>query len=84
MAGARYSADGNQSIGCSVSYFNGGQIAHCYAQDATSHFVSCTTTNATMISMMQAVSDSTYISFAVDSGGNCSQLYVDNLYYLMH
>jgi hypothetical protein len=70
----RNSADSTQHIGC-TDY---GDTAMCYATDAQGVDVSCTTTDATHLSVIRSISDSSYLHFTFDTNGYCTSIMVGN------
>ena len=62
-AGARYSGDSQQYIGCSFSN-NGGPFVVCSAKDKTGKAVACTGTDPGLAAAAKAITDFSYISFS--------------------
>ena len=78
MAGARYSADGTQYIGCSFSNTNGPSIG-CSATDKTGKVLACVGYNIQWPAAMKTITDFSYIYFSTVPGGTyCKYLQVDN------
>jgi hypothetical protein len=78
MAGARYSADSIQYIGCSISNTNGPYVS-CSAWDKTGKALSCTSTESRYLTAAKAITDFSAINFSVTPGSaRCSYLGVDN------
>ena len=76
LTGARYSADTQQYIGCGVSFSNN---IVCRAADKIGRQVYCSSTDPKFIAALNAMTDSSYISFrVVPSTGQCSELIVNN------
>jgi hypothetical protein len=65
MVGARYSADGRQYIGCSLTSAPGVQ---CAAQDSADNFAYCVSTDARHVDAVQRMIDSSHINFELDTG----------------
>jgi hypothetical protein len=75
MTGARYSADTQQYIGCSGLVND----LYCSAQDKIGRFVSCYSSDPKLIAAVNAMTDSSYISFRRAPGTTqCSELTVNN------
>jgi hypothetical protein len=78
MAGARYSADSTQYIGCNFSNTNGPSVA-CSATDKTGKVLSCVGYNTQWPAAMKTITDFSYIYFSTVPGGTyCKFLRVDN------
>jgi hypothetical protein len=83
MAGARYSSDGRQYIGCSISNGN-GPIVICSAMDAGGNAFSCASTDSRWLVAAKAITDSSYIFFGSVSGiPACDYLRVGNSSFLL-
>ena len=78
MAGARYSGDTQQYIGCSSSNYN-GPFVMCSARDKTGKSAVCTSTDVKWFATVKAMTDSSYIYFTPSPGtGTCNYLQVTN------
>ena len=78
MAGARYSADSTQYIGCTFSNTTGPYVL-CNAMDKTGRSLFCIGNQASYLAAAKAITDFSYINFSVTSGGAfCTYLGVDN------
>jgi hypothetical protein len=78
MAGARYSTDGTQYIGCSFSNTNGPYVV-CSAMDQTGQALQCDSTESRYLAAAKAITDFSAINFSVTPGSTrCSYLGVDN------
>lgn len=78
LTGARYSADNQQFIGCSARVSNG---IFCSARDKIGRYVSCYSSDPKLIAAVNAMTDSSYISFRMAPGTGtrqCSELTVNN------
>ena len=76
MAGARYSADSRQYIGCSLDT---GPRAQCAAQDSADNFAYCFSDNPKHVDSVQRMTDSSYIVFKVDRAtGACKSIHISN------
>ena len=83
MAGARYSSDGRQYIGCSISNSN-GPVVICSAVDAGGNAFSCLSTDARWLAAAKAITDSSYLYFGSVSGiPTCDYLRVGNSSFLL-
>jgi hypothetical protein len=71
---ARYAADGNQEIWCSVATSG---LIHCSAWDATNSNLFCTTTNSAWAPVVAAINSTSYIYFTVNNGV-CASIWVQN------
>jgi hypothetical protein len=77
-AGARYSADSKQYIGCDFETANGPSVT-CSAQDKTGkYFVCFAYGNARWATVAKAITDFSYISLQGRGDGSCDSLTVDN------
>lgn len=81
LVAARYSADADQFIGCFLEYpttspTNG--YAHCNAREKNGEFSVCFTTDPRMTKAIRAITDSSYISYDVNSSGSCTALQIHN------
>jgi hypothetical protein len=79
MAGARFSRDTSQNIGCSTQAFQGGgQLAECYATDANGVQAWCVTTDPSLVAVAGRVtSTSVIIAQWYATGANCEFISVD-------
>ncbi len=67
MVGARYSADNNQFIGCSIRVPPNQPLGiECLALDSASHYLPCLSDDPKHVEAVQAMTDSSYIYFEVD------------------
>jgi hypothetical protein len=76
--GARYSGDPKQAIGCSRISNPTGDSIYCVAQDKTGKVLGCVSSTPGMRDAVQAITDSSRITFNVDSVGICTFLTIDN------
>jgi hypothetical protein len=78
MAGARYSTDSTQYIGCTFSNTSGPYVL-CNATNNTGNSLFCVTTESKYLAAAKAITDFSYIYFAVTPGsGFCTYLQVQN------
>jgi hypothetical protein len=83
MAGARYSADHIQYIGCSYSA-TGGPFVTCFARDNTGKSLFCVGNNSGYAAAARAITDFSYIQFDVPpDSATCSLLWVYNYSYYL-
>ncbi|QWP75924.1 hypothetical protein J5226_20310 [Lysobacter sp. K5869] len=77
---ARNSTDAKQSIGCTVYATSGAATpsAMCTAANAFGARVSCTTTEAPLVSAAQSAKGDSYIHFMFDAAKKCTEIWVDN------
>jgi hypothetical protein len=68
MVGARYSADGQQYIGCSASFHSilSVPIMNCFAVKSSKEQLFCSSVAPKHLEAVQAMTDSSYIYFEVD------------------
>ena len=85
MAGARYSKDDNQNIGCTAYTFPSYSWTACFATDKTGRSVVCGSSAPRLASTVQAMTDSSHIYFSLpnDSGGECGVIMLWNESYLL-
>lgn len=83
LGAARASADSTQYIGCTVvSYATGGSTGYCYARNSAGTSISCQTTNASLIHLIQTLNGQSQLYFYVPTGtSTCSQINVYQLSY---
>jgi len=75
MAGARYSADGTQYIGCNFY----SPVVSCGATDKTGKSLSCKAYGLHWATAIKSITDFSHILFTVAADGTtCSSLDVDN------
>jgi hypothetical protein len=78
MAGARYSTDSQQYIGCTLQR-SGGPYIRCSARDKTGRSIYCTSTDPRFVDAAKGITDSSFIFFNVaPSTTSCNRLEVDN------
>jgi hypothetical protein len=78
MAGARFSGDNKQYIGCSFETL-AGPFVTCFAQDKTGKSFSCSSSSSKWAPVVKAITDSSVIYFeTLNNGGSCSTLIVEN------
>lgn len=78
-AGARYSNDSQQYIGCSL-FENGGPTVLCAAKDKTGKALVCTASGSKWVAVAKSITDFSQIIFfaAQASYASCSRLEVGN------
>jgi hypothetical protein len=74
LAGARFSSDARQRLGCYYSNATAG----CYATNSAGLSVYCTVSDARMREIITSLSATSYIILSVDRAGFCSSLEVNN------
>ena len=81
LAGARYSADGTQSIGC---YLDATPFVVCSAQDRTGKFALCVSRDARVVGAIQGMTDSSALRVDVNPATSaCTFIGIyDESYYL--
>ena len=79
MAGARYSADNQQYIGCQF-WNNGGPSVTCAARDSTGKTFFCYSFQSQHAAAVKGITDSSRIGFGSPAGNNgaCGHVYVEN------
>jgi hypothetical protein len=81
MAGARYSADSQQYIGCRFANTSGPYVI-CSATDSAGNSLYCFGYEARYLAAAKAITDFSNISFGVAPGSAyCTRLAVDNYSY---
>lgn len=81
MAGARYSADGTQYIGCNFY----SPVVSCGATDKTGKSLSCTAYGLHWGAAIKSITDFSFIRFTVAANGTtCSSLHVHNMSYVLN
>jgi len=76
MVGARYSADNKQYIYCiAIASTNPTDYSTtCGAADSTGNHLVCGSRDPKLQDRLQGITDSSFISFTVDSSGNCTDI----------
>jgi hypothetical protein len=82
MAGARYSADRKQYIGCQFSNTYGPYVI-CSATDKNGKSYFCTGYGSHVAAAAKSITDFSFISFGAALGASCDDLKVDNSSYLL-
>ena len=78
MAGARYSTDSQQYIGCTLQN-SGGGFVRCTARDKAGKYFTCGSTDVRLTSAAKALTDFSYLAFSITPGSSsCSDLQVYN------
>ena len=81
LGSARNSADGYQYIGCAVESqpVNGAPFVTCAARDAANRYVTCWSSDQTMVNTARAISSTSFVDFYMESTtGVCGSLRVSN------
>jgi hypothetical protein len=74
----RNNTNSNEYIACYVNSVSDGSMSGlCWANDQGNNSVTCSL-NATLALAARAINPDSYISFAFDTNGNCTSLYVQN------
>ncbi|MBN9685606.1 MULTISPECIES: hypothetical protein [unclassified Corallococcus] len=81
LGSARNSADTRQFIGVSTMVTLGGETMTAYAEDASGNYVTCNSSRASFIAAARALKSDSYVYFAWDALGECTQLMVDTSSY---
>lgn len=74
MAGARYSQDSQQFIGCINNSRIGSSSVTCLAMDKTGRSLTCSSTVANFVVAVKAITDFSRISFGVNSDASTCRL----------
>ncbi|MFY2558928.1 hypothetical protein ACN469_14965 [Corallococcus terminator] len=79
LASARDTADNIQNIGCQVNTpASGPPSVLCFAQGPTSPMVTCYSTNAALVEAARDIHGDSYLYFAWDTIGTCTNISVAN------
>jgi hypothetical protein len=79
VSAARYSADGNQYIGCTtMGSTSGAPWMSCFATDANNNHTGCITSNANLIEVASRLNSSSFLWVEYDSQGYCSNMDVQD------
>ena len=80
MAGARYSKDSNQNIGCTAYTYPYYSWTSCIATDKAGNSLVCGSGDPHWASVVQAMTGSTFINFtgANNNGGECGSINIKN------
>jgi hypothetical protein len=83
VAGARYSSNSNESIGCIVTSGTvvGSLGARCWAEDSTGRGLDCVTNDPDIIATARSINPTSYVSFSIpqkpnNGGAQCTRLAV--------
>ena len=77
MAGARYSADFQQTIACKSHTLSAYSWTTCYATDSAGRSLLCGSGDGKFLEVVHAMTDSSLISFEVDlNGTSCRSIVV--------
>lgn len=79
MVTARYSDNDIEFIGCGIRVYDDGaggtfQYGFCQASDSAENRAFCTTLRHDMLESMKATSDNSFITFAWNAAGECTQI----------
>ena len=78
MLGARYSTDKQQYIGCLLYESRFEETVVCAAQDKTGKSFNCFSRDPRWVTVVKAITDSSYISVDADANGFCTSLTIEN------
>jgi len=78
MLGARYSTDKQQYIGCWLYESRLEETVGCAAQDKTGKSFLCYSRDPRWVTVVKAMTDSSYISVEANPGGPCTSLTIEN------
>ncbi|RKH20348.1 hypothetical protein D7Y13_29590 [Corallococcus praedator] len=81
LGAARASADTKQYIGVSTTIYAGGEAASVFAQDSSGTYVSCYSYRPSFVAAARALASDSYIHFAWDALGECTELSVYTVSY---
>ncbi len=68
---ARNSPDYYQHIGCNFRGYASSHYASCFAIDASGAYVTCYTSSADMMAVVQSLNSDDYLYFAWDANNTC-------------
>lgn len=74
LGSARNSSDTVQYIGCEVysGTGSGNTTGYCYAKDAAAHYLTCRTTDSSLLATIRAMSGDCLLYFEADTSGLCT------------
>ena len=78
MVGARYSTDKQQYIGCLLYESRFEESVGCAAQDKTGKSFICYSRDPRWVTVVKAMTDSSYISVEANASGPCTSLTIEN------
>ena len=78
MLGARYSTDKQQYIGCWLYESRLEETVGCAAQDKTGKSFLCYSRDPRWVTVVKAMTDSSYISVEGNFNGSCTALTIEN------
>jgi hypothetical protein len=80
FAGARYSLDPYQEIGCTVWANPGGSPgAYCWATDAARNYAACLTSDPSLVAIVSTITPVSWIDIGVNTTtGACTSITVQN------
>lgn len=78
MVGAYSSPDSQQYIGCVFYETLTERFVSCTAKDKTAKSFTCSSLDPRWVTVVKAITDSSYISFQGSDGGACTSLVIEN------
>lgn len=79
MVGAHTSADAIQRIRCTTEkWTSGSSHTWCSATNSSGTSVLCSSWNADLVDATMAIADESYISFQLNSSGQCTHIRIEN------
>jgi hypothetical protein len=79
LTGARYSADGQQYIGCqTTSYPAQPTNVDCRAQDKTGRYFYCNVADGRLAAALMGMTDSSHLIVVKDAFNQCTEIVVTN------
>lgn len=78
MVGARYSNDSQQYIGCLFYETLIDKFVSCTARDRTGKTFTCSSYDPRWVTVVKAISDSSYIGLVGSNNGTCTSLTIEN------
>ena len=78
MLGARYSTDKQQYIGCLLYETRIDEFVRCAAQDKTGKSFICFSSDPRWVTVVKAITDSSYISVEANDSASCTSLTIEN------
>ena len=77
MSATRATSDRTALLGCSVGALGTGSYVICEAMDAKGTYLSCESSVPAFVQAASAINSDSYIYYAVDASGSCTQLVVN-------
>jgi hypothetical protein len=79
LGSARNSADAVQHIGCYTNALTASVTTFCQARNSAGTSVSCSTTSANLVNVVQGMTGDSHLWFSWNAAGTCTEIDVYNV-----